>query len=191
MSQSRRPAQPGYQRSFPGLLAAMLVVVLVVVGWTGFRALFSDKETTPVQTVEWQPIVQAAARAGTVEVLAPPSLPHGWRATSADLASDGLHLGLLTDEGKYVGLEERTASLQDLVAQYVDENAQQGRDVRLDGITWQTWTDPGGDYAVGRIGADRGGAAAGARTSYLVVGSAPAAEVRAFAADLQPVVETR
>lgn len=182
MSQTRRPGQPGYQRTFPGLLAAMLVVVLVVLGWTVFRAVTSDKEATPVRTVDWKPVVRAAQDAGSIAVLAPEQLPRGWRATSAELRSDGLHLGLLTDRGAYVGLEESAGSLQDLVEQYVDENAEPGRGVQIDGESWQSWTDAGGDYAVGRVAV-----AAGAKTSYLVVGSAAPEQVRSFAASLAPL----
>lgn len=175
MSQPRT----GYQRSFPGMIGAMLVVVLVIVGWVGFRELTSDKEPTAVKTVEWKPWIRAAEQDG-FPVLAPTELPEGWRATSARYTSGSapaLHVGLLTDDGKYVGLEESTGTLRDLVEQYVDPEAEEGEAVEIDGETWQTWTDAGGDYAVGRF--ENPGTEA--RTAYLVVGSAPEADIRGFA----------
>ena len=51
----------------------------------------------------------------------------------------------------------------------------------IDGETWQTWTDAGGDYALSR-GRRRGRAAV---ESWLVVGTAPEATIRDFAAQLK------
>jgi hypothetical protein len=190
VSQTQRPApapaKAGYQRTFPGLIGAMLVVVLAVVGWTLFRAVTSDKEAVPVRTVEWEPVVQAAADADSFPVLAPEQLPDGWRATSATWSQGNghLHLGVLTDAGKYVGLEETSGvSMAQLVAQYVDQDAEKGADTTVDGTGWQIWTDAGGDYAVGRTakGPD------GRETHYLVVGSAGPDRIREFAATLRPV----
>ncbi len=67
------------------------------------------------------------------------------------------HLGLLTDEGKYVGVEEALGGVDDLVEEHVDPDAEQGKDVEIDGITYQTWTDAGGDYALSReVGVEGG-----------------------------------
>ena len=111
--------------------------------------------------------------------MAPPSLPDGWKATSAsyDTGTTPIwHLGMLTDKGKYVGVEEALGGVQDLVEQHVDENAVQGKDVTIGGETYQTWTDAGGDYAVSRTVPIEGGT-----ESYLVVGTAPHASIRDFA----------
>ena len=48
--------------------------------------------------------------------------------------------------------------------------------------TYQTWTDAGGDYAVSR---DRARSAGSRRESWLVVGTAPEATIRDFAAALK------
>lgn len=179
-TRTRRPAQPGYQRTFPGLVAAMLVVVLVVVGWTVFRALISDKEATPVRTVDWKPAVAEARADHALLVPAPPQLPEGWRATSVTYRSGpqpAWHLGLLTDSGKYVGVEEQRTGLADLVEQYVDPDAVPGDPVQIGGQQYQTWSDAGGDYAVGRSLVSGGTVV----ESWLVVGSASPAEIRSFA----------
>ena len=75
---------------------------------------------------------------------------------------------------KYVGVEEARASIKDLVEEHVDADAERGKDVTIGGEKWQTWTDAGGDYAVARV--VRG--PEGAEESVLVVGSAPADQVR-------------
>ena len=50
--------------------------------------------------------------------------------------------------GKYVGVEESRSSIEDLVTEHVDPDAERGKDVTIAGETWQTWTDAGGDYAL-------------------------------------------
>ena len=102
-----------------------------------------------------------AARTTSSLVLAPARLPLGWKATSATYTrgvSPTWHLGMLTDDNKYVGVEEARASIKDLVEEHVDEDAQRGKDVTIGGEKWQTWTDAGGDYAVARVVRGPGGA---------------------------------
>jgi hypothetical protein len=110
-------------------------------------------------------------------------LPLGWKATSATYTrgvSPTWHLGTLTNDGKYVGVEEARTSIDALVEEHVDADAQRGKDVTIGSEQWQSWTDAGGDYAVAR--AVRG--PKGAEESVLVVGTAPADQVRAFAGSL-------
>ena len=58
---------------------------------------------------------------------------------------------MLTDDGRYVGLRQEDADVDELVAVYVDENAEPGDEgaVESDLATgpWQTWADAGGDLA--------------------------------------------
>jgi len=113
-------------------------------------------------------------------------LPTGWKATSATYErgpSPAWHLGMLTGTSKYVGVEESRSSVQDLATQHVDVDARRGKDVTINGETWQTFTDAGGDYAVARS-LEAGGKPVEA---WIVVGSAPAVEIRDFAATLKGV----
>lgn len=182
MSQIERPG-PRPPRTFGAMAGALVFLLLVVLGWVGFRALTSDKEPTPVRTVDWAAWVKAGRAEQQLALFAPASLPAGWRATSVEYtggAEAQWHLGMLTDRGKYVGVEESRASTEKLVEQYVDEDAVRGEDVTVAGETWQTWTDAGGDFALVRSVAV-GGAA---YESVLVGGSAPEAVVKDFTATL-------
>jgi hypothetical protein len=173
-----------HQRSSGGLLGALIVTVLAVLAIVGFRAVFSEETTTPVREVDWAAQVRVAREADELAVVAPARLPLGWTATSATCTPGGRatwHLGLLTDDGKYVGVEESTASVEDLVEEHVDADAERGQDVTIDGRTWQSWTDAGGDYAVARSAR----VAAGGREAWLVVGTAPEAEIRELAGSLR------
>jgi hypothetical protein len=186
MSESSEPVSPRggrYQRSSGGLIGALLVTVAAVVAFAVFRALTSEHVPTPVRAVDYPEVVQGARADGKLAVLAPEHLPLGWKATSATYTrgvSPTWHLGMLTGDTKYVGVEEAHTSTRALVEEHVDESAQRGKDVTIGAGKWQTWTDAGGDYAVARVLEGRKGAA----ESVLVVGSAPAAEVRRLAGSL-------
>lgn len=186
MSDSPEPVSGGgarYQRSPGGLIGALLVTVVAVLAFVGFRALTSDEEPTPVRAVDYAAVAQGAREDDKLVVLAPSRLPLGWKATSATYtrgASPTWHLGMLTEDNKYVGVEEARSSIKELVEEHVDAAAEQGKDVTIGAEKWQTWTDAGGDHAVARVVRGPGGV----RESVLVVGSAPADEVRRLAGSL-------
>lgn len=181
MSSARPPRKPAYPRTFSGLIASMLIIVLVVLAFVAFRAILRDNpDAPPVRPAEWKPWFEAARQEGRIEVLEPAALPKGWIAKEATYGAGLLRVALSTDENRYVGLQEADQSLAALVEQYVDKDAAVGKPVTIAGAEWQSWTDAGGDYAVGRT-AGKGATA----TSYLVVGSAPPEDVRSFAASLR------
>jgi len=185
MSESQgRAGGARYQRSSGGLVGALLVTVLAVIAFVVFRGVIRDDAPTPVRAVDYVTAVEAARADQQLLVLAPDRLPLGWKMTSAaydDGPSPAWHLGALTDDTKYVGVEESRSSIEDLVEEHVDAAAERGRDVAIAGETWQTWTDAGGDYAVARSLA-----AGGSRTeSVLVVGTAPEREIRDYAGTLK------
>ncbi|MBS2936838.1 DUF4245 family protein [Nocardioides sp. J2M5] len=173
---SEQPSR--YTRSFSGMAGALIVTVAVVVAFVTWRGLFRGEaeETTP-EPVDWQASVGLAEQAGFA-VVHPRELPAGWTATSVDLAAGDdprWGLGVLTDDGKFIGIrQEETSSVDDLVELYVDEKAEQGDDADVpSGVTdtWQTWSDDGGDHG---FSADLDGEA------LLVYGSAPVADVEAY-----------
>ena len=160
---------------------ALLVALVVAIGW--YYVGRPDESTRPVATREWTPWVKAGRADGKLTVLAPEKLPEGWRATSARY-TPGVdahwHLGLLTDDDRFVGIEESQDASRDLVSTFVDENAEQGEDVTIDGTVWQVWTDGDGDYALVRTIQTPDGEP----EQVLVVGTAPDEQVREFAGSL-------
>lgn len=178
MSQTA-PSRP--PRTVAGMVGALIVVVLIGVVWVTIGG--SDQKETPVRTVDWAAWVKAGRTDQQLMVFAPEHLRPGWRATSVEYTSGAgarWHLGLLTDTGKYVGIEESHASTKDLVEQYVDEDAVRGGDVTVGGARWEAWTDSGGDYALVRS------VSSGGRPdeSVLVGGSASPGVVKDFAGTL-------
>jgi hypothetical protein len=152
VSQIERPGRRPPQ-TFGAMTGALVFLVLVILAWVVFRAVTSDHKATPIRTVDWTAWVKAGRTEQSLALYAPPKLPAGWRATSVNYAGGSQaqwHLGMLTDRGKYVGIEESRSTTRKLVEQYVDPEAVRGKDVEVGGETWQTWSDSGGDHALVR-----------------------------------------
>jgi hypothetical protein len=111
----------------------------------------------------------------------PPSLPPGWRATSVDFRPGeppAWGVGFLTDGGKFVGIRQEDAPLDDLLMTYVDEQPTELDDVDLPSSvarTWRVFKDDGGDTAyAAKLGDDW----------VLAYGSAPPADIEALVESL-------
>jgi hypothetical protein len=168
-----------YQRSAGGMVGAMVVLVALVVGWVGVRALTSTSADDE-RTVDYARVVPAVRKAADLAVVAPPALPEGWRATSTrftDGAREHWHLGVLTDRDKYVGLEQSADSVRSMVREYVDPRPSQGEPVRVAGRTWSTYTDSGGDLALVRR--------AGGTTTLVVGHQVPRSSLQTYVASLR------
>lgn len=146
--------QPGrYQRSFSGMIGAMVVLLVVVIAFVLFRDLNRNEPESPVEPVDYRQPASYAREAADFPLLAPRRLPEGWVATSVRFTGgrqQAWHLGVLTDKERYVGLEQSPKPAEEMVEEHVDPDAQEGPTVRVDGQTWQTWTDEGGDRALVR-----------------------------------------
>ena len=147
------PERPSrYDRSFGGLLAAMVVTVVFVAGYVGFRGLTRDQpEIKP--DVDYASCV-AYLQEADVSVVYPQGLPSQWRANVIHYARGnppGWRIGLVTDRDEFVGVVQEQDDVDDLLAEYVDQNPSQGEDAApangLGATVWQTWSDAGGDHA--------------------------------------------
>lgn len=150
----RPPERPGrYQRSTSGLMAALLVTVLAVVGFVGFRSLNRDDLQVKPEAVDYLETVEVLQGDGGRPVY-PARLPEGWMATSVDVAPGTVSLawgvGLLTDDREFIGVRQSGRPLAELLDTYVDEQTTQGEPVTIDSAvasTWDTFADAGGDRA--------------------------------------------
>lgn len=173
-------------RPFMSGVVALAVALVVAVGWyfvnRGDTSTRAQETQSPAEVATW---VKGARADGKLVTFAPASFPRGWEVTSARYVT-GIaahwHLGLLTSGGKYVGVEESRDGTKELVEQFVDSDATQRDDVVVGGSTWKVFTDGGGDYALIRTVQSP----EGEQERLLVVGSAPADEIRDFAASLTP-----
>lgn len=173
--------QPGrYQRTAGGMVGAMVVLIAVVLGFVALRDLNRSDPPSPVDEVDYTKAADHARDNAGFDVLAPPSLPAGWRATSVRFvngAESRWHLGLLTDDDQYVGLEQSDDSIRSMVRTHVDRRAERAGGVTIAGDRWTRWTDDGGDVALVRRSAG---------TTSLVVGhDVPHNELQSFVASLR------
>jgi hypothetical protein len=159
----------GYQRTIAGGIGSLIVLVLVVLAFIGFRGLFRDNEAVEPEPVDYLAVVGPAQEAG-MRVVYPSSLPDGWIATSVDYDPGDRPdwgVGMLTDDGRFVGLRQADDDLDSLLDTYVDDNPDEGDVVTVEGAIvseWQEWSDAGGDEAY---------AASVGEYEVLVYGSAP------------------
>jgi len=167
--------QPGrYQRSFSGMIGAMAVLLLAVGAFVLFRDVNRDDPASPVHAVDYRGPADYARGVATFDLLAPAKLPEGWIATSVNFTQgeeQAWHLGFLTDERHYVGLEQADRPVSGMVEDFVDQEAVQGDDVVVAGKTWETWSDDGDDLALVN---DSGG------VTTVVVGRVPEETLKAF-----------
>ena len=128
----------------------------------------------PERRVNLADAVTAARAAAKFDVIAPRTLPKGWVANSARSGPDGWHLGVLTADDRYIGLEQTTTSVKGIVEEFAPKSRAAGA-VELGGRKWQVRTESDGDRIYMR--------AAGG-TSVLVVGSARRAELERYVSSL-------
>ena len=162
------------------MVGAMLVLGVLIIGWVTIRSLTSDDPSSPVQQVDYARDVPLARKAADFDLVAPPRLPRGWRATTVRYTpAPGAHwhLGVLTDERRYVGLEQSRDSVRSMVEEFVDESASRGRPADVAGEAWSTYTDAGGDLALVRR--------AGTTTTLVVGHQVPRSTLVSYTAGLR------
>ena len=156
--------RPGrYQRSLSGLIGAMVILMASVLVFIGFRGLVRDNPDAPlVEPVDYAPVVAPAAEQTGWPVAAPDPLPEGWVARSVRFEAPpgpSWHLGMLTDQQQYVGIEQSLAAVPSMVEAYVGADAVADGSVQLprpvaagepagEPVTWRRWRDEGGDIAL-------------------------------------------
>lgn len=168
------PQQPGrYQRSPAGMIGAMIVLLLAIGAFVGFRALNRDELQVEPERVDYLGAVEAV-QAEDRQVAYPASLPSGWRATSIDAAAGaGWGIGFLTPGG-YAGVRQSGESLDQLLRTYVDEDTSARSPVEPGGELaqrWRAFADAEGDLAY---------AAEVDGQTVLVYGSAPEEDLLAL-----------
>jgi hypothetical protein len=164
-----------YPRTFGGLIASMIVLVLAVLAYYVLQNVTHDQPETKPVAVDYLPVVKEIQGAGYT-VAYPSSLPKGWMARDEDhLFTPGdrpvWNLPMLTAAGRFVGVQQEDAPLRDLLDKALPKGATQGEDVTIDSAvtrTWSSWSDGKRDHAY---------AATVGRDTLLVYGSAPVADL--------------
>ena len=158
-------------------LRTLVVLLAIIAVLAGAQQVLSRPQTAPVRPVEYVSAAASARSVAPFDVLAPARLPPGWRATSVRYEPGEeatWHVGVLTDDDKYVGLEQAVGGVDALVDTFA-EAAEPAGTVELGGVRWQLLRD--GDETT--LVRDDDGAA------VRVTGDAPQADVERLAKSLR------
>jgi hypothetical protein len=180
---SEQPSgQPSrYQRSTSGMVGALLLTLLFVIGFVLFRGCNRANPDVRPDHIDYRAQVGFAQQAGAALVY-PSRLPTGWFATRVDYepgARPELGISFLTpDQSQYVGIRQSPRNIPELLATYVNAQPTAGPSVTVDGGVvgrWATWTDSSGDTAL---------TARWHHESLLVFGTVARADLEQLAASL-------
>ena len=160
--------------TFRNALRTTAVMGALLLGAVLVGQLVTVTPDRPETRVDLSDAVTGATATARFDVIAPPALPDGWIATSARFTPDAWHLGVLTADDRYIGLEQTTTSVKTIIDDFAPKSRAVG-DVQLAGEAWQVRTESDGDRVYVRDVGD---------TSVLVVGSARRTEVERYISSL-------
>ena len=140
-----------------GVLGAIILVLFAV------GRLLTVTPDEPTRSVDYRSAVESSRTVADFELLAPDSLPKGWRATSVRFEPGSWHLGVLTGDDDYVGLEQVEADPQRAVERFA-KGSRDGVKITLEGETWSLRTGPRADLTYLRRDGDM---------TIVVTGTAP------------------
>lgn len=160
--------------TFGDALRTTAVMGVLLLGAFAVGQLVTVTPERPERRVELADAVAGAQATATFDVIAPRTLPKGWVANSARFGPDAWHLGVLTQQDKYIGLEQATTSAKGIVDDFAPKSRAVGK-VRLGGNAWTVRTESDGDRVYVR---DLG------ESSVLVIGSARRAELERYVSSL-------
>ncbi len=151
-----------------------IILVLFAVG-----RLLTVTPDEPTRAVDYREAVESSRTVADFDLYAPDSLPQGWRATSVRFEDDSWHLGVVTDEDEYVGLEQVKADVEQAVERFAEGSRPAG-DAVVGGDTWSLFTGPRDDRTYVR----RDGAGSEGDMTIVVTGTAPREEMERYIASL-------
>ena len=143
-----------YQRSFEGLIGAIIIIVVVVLAFVVFRGVFSDPPVQDLPEVDYREEVLGLQSNG-IDVVYPADLPEGWQATEVRYQPGErprFELNLFTDDDDFVGIRQVEEDVDDLLEESGMEDADEADP--LTGTAagdvagrWDAWSDTDGDHA--------------------------------------------
>ncbi|WP_159085895.1 DUF4245 domain-containing protein [Aeromicrobium chenweiae] len=140
------PASSRGNPSMGDVLRSVAVIGLIVlVVWAFGRIFFTNDVEKTIEPIDYAKVVEQARPAASFELLAPTSLPKGWEARSARFDPQAWHLGVFTDSGDYIGLEQIKTSVDRAVDRFAEGSKPAGT-AEVDGRTWKVRSGPKGRW---------------------------------------------
>lgn len=125
--------------SLADMLRSIVVIGALILGLAGVGYWFQIRPDDATKSVDYVAAATAARSAADFPVLAPASLPKGWKATTVryDNGVKGQwHLGVLTDKDKYIGLEQSSLGRQRSIEKFTPDTKESGT-VTAAGYEWE------------------------------------------------------
>jgi hypothetical protein len=157
------------------ILRSLFVIGAIILALWGIGRLFTTTPDNPAPAIDYAQVVSQARPAADFKLLAPDRLPSGWKATSARFEPSSWHLGVLTKDKDYIGLEQVKVSVDRAVDRFAEDSKAAG-EAEVSGATWTVRTGPKGDD-ITYVRREDG-------LTTLVTGNAPRAVVEDYVASL-------
>ena len=175
-------AAPPRDRRNPSLgdMVRSVVVIGVLAGLVvAFTAFLRDDPPKPASDVDFAQIAAEASAGVDYPLLAPREVPEGWEANSARLTPGdppSWHLGMVTADEDYIGLEQAEASIDEMLDEHASGARSDGA-ATVGGVEWSVRTDGEGDTTFVRRDAG---------VTVLVTGDAPREQIESYIESLEP-----
>jgi hypothetical protein len=156
------------------ILRSVVVIGVILLAVFAVAQVMTVKPDHPTSAVDYQSAVESARPVADFDILAPTSLPSGWRATSARYDSNSWHLGVVTDDDEYVGLEQTRSSAEKTIRMFAEGSHADGS-ATIAGTRWERRSGPDGESTYVRRDGDM---------TVLVTGSTTRDDVERYVASL-------
>lgn len=161
-------------------LGLMIVIAAAVLLLTPARGLVFPDKADKMQPVDYSSELTGFRELTGTSAFAPIGLPTDWRANAASLTHDAsrngvsMHIGFVTPDGKYAGLDESTmpAAVPMVLGQ---RGSSVTGAVTIGGVTWERRVSDRGEQAYTR---------SAGKIQLIVTGNATTAQLQLLCADL-------
>lgn len=163
--------------SLGDMLRSIFVIGLIILALAGLGVWFQVRPETKVEAVDYNTAAKAARGVSPFAIYTPKSLPRGWKATTVNYTAGpngSWHLGVITDNDKYVGLEQTGSGRTTALADYSPDTKPKG-DTSVGGFTWQVRQSGKGETTLVREDGD---------ITIIVTGTAKRSVIEDYAASL-------
>lgn len=135
------------------MIRSILVIGALILALAGVGYWFQIKPDTSTPAVDYVAAAQAARGVADFDILVPSALPKGWKATTVryDAGVRGQwHLGVITDKGAYIGLEQSGLGQQRAVEKFAPDTKAKGT-AHIGGFAWQLRQSDRGETSLVRV----------------------------------------
>ncbi len=129
-----------------GVLGVGLLVV-----WGVAHLFYGNAPKEPqVPAVDYAAVLPGAERETGVDLLAPTSLPEGWKVTSSRVREKVWSLGTLTDDQRFIGIQQAPGAEEATVEELVP-GSERVDEVEIGDQTWTRWSSPDDETTYSRV----------------------------------------